>query len=233
MFAVNHAATALLLKKRWRNAPLLWLLLSVQALEIAWVVLNAFGVEQTTTEDRVRFVGDIHLSHMPYSHSLLGALVIAAAAWALARVAFKSYGIAFAIGIGVLSHIVLDLLTHAPDIAIVPWSDVKVGLGLYALAPSAAFFFELAYGVTCWWIFRGNFALLAVIVVFNLANVTMFVPELPGIEGLLAGRPEWLIALVAVQIAVTLALVGWLASRQLAARETGAAARASQPAQSV
>lgn len=217
MFAVNHAATALLLKKRWPDAPLLWLLLSVQVLEIGWVALNAFGVEQTTTEDRVRFVGDIHLSHMPYSHSLLAALVIAAAAWGLARFVFTSSGIALAIGIGVLSHIVLDLLTHAPDIAILPWSDVKIGLGLYAVSPLVAFFIELAYGVACWWIFRGSLALLTVIVLFNLANVTMFVPELAGIEALLAGRPEWIIALIAVQIAVTLALVGWLASRQTAA----------------
>ena len=54
----------------------------------------------------------------------------------------------------------------------------------------------------------------------------MFVPELPGIEGLLAGRPGWIVALVAVQIAVTLALVGWLASRQLIVREERRTARA-------
>jgi len=85
------------------------------------------------------------------------------------------------------------------------------------VSPLVAFFIELAYGVACWWIFRGSLALLTVIVLFNLANVTMFVPELAGIEALLAGRPEWIIALIAVQIAVTLALVGWLASRQTAA----------------
>ncbi len=188
-------------------------------LEIGWVLLNALGVEQTSTEDRVLFVGHIHLSHMPYSHSLLAALLLAAAAWVMARTVSESSGIALAIGSGVLSHIVLDLLTHAPDIAITPWSDLKVGLGLYAVSPLVAFFLEFAYGVACWWIFRGSRGLLAVIVVFNLAYVTMFVPELAGIEGLLAGRPGWIVALVAVQIAVTLALVGWLTSRQLNARE--------------
>jgi hypothetical protein len=71
MFAVNHAATTLLLKKRWPDVPLVWLLLSVQILEIGWVLLNVLGVERTTTEAEVRYVGDIHLSHMPFSHSLL------------------------------------------------------------------------------------------------------------------------------------------------------------------
>lgn len=210
MFAVNHAATALLLKKRWTDAPLLLLLLSVQALEMLWVVLNALGVERTTTEARVRFVGDIHLSHMPYSHSLLGAVAIALVAWLLARRAHGS-SIALAIGLGVVSHIVLDLVTHAPDIAVAPWSDTKLGLGLYSLSPSVAFFVEFAYGVACWWLFHGSGALLAVIVAFNLANVSMFVPQIPGIERLLAGQPGWIVTLVAVQILVTLALVGWLA----------------------
>ena len=218
MFAVNHAATALLLKRRYRDAPLVWLLISVQALEILWVLFNAIGVERTTTDENVAFVGNIHLSYMPYSHSVFAAILIAGASWGLVRLAFRSSRIAVAIGIGVLSHIVLDLVTHAPDIAIVPWSDVKVGLGLYSTLPLLAFFLELAYGVACWWVFGGSRGLLAVIVVFTLANLTLFVPDLVGVEGQLAGRPLGIVGLVAVQIVVTLVLVGWLARRQLAVR---------------
>src|SRR5206468_10711336 len=37
------------------------LLVSVQAMELAWVGLNYLGVERTTTEPAVRSVADIHL----------------------------------------------------------------------------------------------------------------------------------------------------------------------------
>jgi hypothetical protein len=36
MFAVDHAATALLLKRRYPSVPIAPLLLAVQAMEIAW-----------------------------------------------------------------------------------------------------------------------------------------------------------------------------------------------------
>jgi hypothetical protein len=58
MFAINHAATALLLKRRFPDVSLLTLLLSVQAMEFAWVVLNYVGVERTGTDTVVRYGTD-------------------------------------------------------------------------------------------------------------------------------------------------------------------------------
>ena len=43
MYAINHAATALLFKKRYPDVRLLWLLLAVQFVEALWVVLNYLG----------------------------------------------------------------------------------------------------------------------------------------------------------------------------------------------
>ena len=54
MFAINHAATALIFKRRFEDVSLVALLLSVQAMEFAWVALNYLGVERTTTEPIVR-----------------------------------------------------------------------------------------------------------------------------------------------------------------------------------
>ena len=62
MFAVDHAATALLIKRRYPSVSMVPLLVSVQAMELAWVGLNYLGVERTTTEPAVRSVADIHLS---------------------------------------------------------------------------------------------------------------------------------------------------------------------------
>jgi hypothetical protein len=65
VFAVDHAATSLLLKRRYPTAPMVPLLLSVQAMELAWVLLNYLGLERTTTEPVVQSVADIHLAYMP------------------------------------------------------------------------------------------------------------------------------------------------------------------------
>ena len=213
MFAINHAATALLLKRRFPRAPLGWLLVSVQAMELLWVALHFIGVERTHTEPVVRSVGDIHLAHMPFSHSLAGALVLAAGAWLLVRVG-RHRSVALAVAIGVASHFILDLVTHAPDLPLFPGSDTRLGLGLYAAWPVLGFLVELAYSLLVWRVWRGDLALLVAFVGFNLANLTMFLPGVAGLESLLAGRPLAIVGLVAAQIVVTAVVVHRLARRQ-------------------
>src|SRR5215218_8821337 len=99
MFAVDHAATALLLKRRHPSVPIAPLLLAVQAMEIAWVVLNYLGVERTTTSRVVRSVADIHLTWMPYSHSVATALGAALLAWVVIEFALGRRELGRAVGL--------------------------------------------------------------------------------------------------------------------------------------
>ncbi|MBI3523910.1 MAG: hypothetical protein HY066_05175 [Betaproteobacteria bacterium] len=212
MFAINHAATALIIKQRYPKVPLMWLLLSVQFVEILWVLFNYLGIERTSTEAVVNTVSEIHLEYMPYSHSIASSLLFAWIAWFIIGKLYKQRDAAVAIAIGILSHIVLDVLTHTRDISIIPFLlDQKVGIGLYAM-PLAAFFVETAYGLFCWWIFRGGKALLVTILVFNLSNISFFSEALRGPEVLMANHPMWIVTAVALQIVITLVLV-WLFAR--------------------
>jgi hypothetical protein len=210
MFAIDHAATALVIKRKFPDAPLPLLLLSVQLMELLWVALNLAGVERVTTEPAVHSVADVHLAYMPWSHSVGTMLAVALLVWLAARAAGQPW-LGLALGLGVASHLVLDLLTHDHDLAWAPGLGGHLGLGLYGAAPMAAFVVELAYGVLCWWIYRGGRALLAVIIGFNLANVTFFSAAIPGPEELLANRPTAVVLVVLAQILVTLLLVGRLA----------------------
>ena len=211
MFAINHAATALVLKKRYPKAPLVWLLLSVQFIEILWVLFNFIGIERTSTDAVLNTVSDIHLEYMPYSHSIASSLIFALAAWFMAAKVSRQPAAAVAVAVGVFSHIVLDVLTHTRDIAIIPFLlDQKVGIGLYAV-PLLAFFVETVYGLLCWRIFRGSKALLATILVFNVADLSFFSVALKGPEVLMAHHPLWLVTAVAFQIVITLVLVGLFA----------------------
>ena len=217
MFAVDHAATALLLKRRYPSVPIAPLLLAVQAMELAWVAFNYLGLERTTTERVVRSVADIHLAWMPYSHSVMTALGGAVLAWVGIEFGMGRRALGRAVGIGIASHLALDLLTHAHDIVLWPGRiSPRLGLGLYDAAPMAAFVVEMVYGVVCWWIYRGGRWLLALVVLGNLANLSLFSAAIPGPEGFLAGRPLMVVTLIALQIIVTLVLTGLLAARKQA-----------------
>ena len=209
MFAADHAATALLIKRRYPTVSMAPLLISVQAMELAWVALNYLGVERTTTEPTVRSVADIHLAYMPYSHSVATVTAAALGAWWIIDRGLGRRALGLAVAIGIASHLVLDIATHAPDIALWPGSPFpELGLGLYAGAPAAAFVVELLYGVLCWWIYRGSAALVAVVVVGNLANVSFFFASIPGPEQILAGHPMLVVTVVFAQIVTMLILVG-------------------------
>lgn len=211
MFAINHAATALIIKKEFIHVPMVWLLISVQFMEILWVILNFLGVERTTTEKEVRYVGDIHLSFMPFSHSILTMISVALLAWLVLSKGLGLPGAGIAIGIGVISHLILDLITHSKDMVIAPsMKSPKIGLGLYAKYPAVAFILEIGYGIVCWWIYKGSWALLSIIVVFNLANISMFFSAVTGIEKYMANRPRLITTVILAQILVTLTLVGVL-----------------------
>jgi len=214
MFAVDHAATALLIKRRFPSVALTPMLLSVQAMELAWVGFNYLGIERTTTEAQVRSVADIHLAYMPFSHSVATAAGGALLAWLVVEKGLGRPLLARAIGIGILSHLVLDLVTHARDIALWPGSAVPaLGLGLYDHASMWGFALEMAYGVLCWGVYRGSRPLLAMIVLGNFANITLFSAAIPGPERYLAGHPLMVVTVVFVQIVATLALIGMLATR--------------------
>ncbi len=222
MFAINHAATALPLKRAFPGAPLIPLLISVQFLEVLWVALNYAGVEITTTEPVVRSVVDVHLAYMPFSHSIasavLIALVVALAAWRWWGP--KATGLALAAGI--LSHLVLDLVTHSPDIALAPFvSGPEVGLGAWTI-PAAGLAVELGWGVFCWLVFGGGWGLLGAIVLFNGANIPFLFPQISGPEGVLAGRPALAVTFVLGQILITWVVVWWLARRRASQLEGGA-----------
>ena len=125
MFAADHAATALLIKRRYPTVSMAPLLISVQAMELAWVALNYLGVERTTTEPTVRSVADIHFAYMPVL--AFGCYRDGCRSWRFVGIVDRGLGrraLGLAVAIGIVSHLVLDIATHAPDIALWPGSPV-------------------------------------------------------------------------------------------------------------
>ena len=211
MNAINHAATALIINRKWPGVPIIPVLLSVQLVEFLWVAFNLLGVEVTTTEPQVRALNDIHLAYMPYSHSIAATVFLAFAVWVVVSKLFNKPAWGLALAVAVSSHLVLDLATHVHDIALAPGIESpKFGSGLYGV-PLLALVVETIYGVWCWWVFRGSKALLATIVVFNLAALSFYSSAIPGPEQLLAGQPKIFAAIIGVHIIVGLVAIGFFA----------------------
>lgn len=214
MYAISHAATALVLKRRYPEAPIWPLLISVQLVELLWVGLTFAGIEHFAIDgDHVR------LDFLPYSHSLVSGLGLGLVTWAVAAFIFGQRRLGVALALGVVSHILLDAIHHEPDIHLLPVAGGPVfGLNLQSL-PLADLLVELAYGWVCWWLFGGRRGLLGAIVVFNLLDIPLMFPQ-PGTGAMLSAHPAILPALILVQIVASWVVVWWLSSPREAPRDS-------------
>jgi|SoiMetStandDraft_2_1073263.scaffolds.fasta_scaffold24034_3 hypothetical protein len=200
MYAITHASTALILKRRFRVREIWPLLVSVQAIELLWAVFVYVGIEY------VRYSPDrVHLDFLPYSHSVATTAAVALIGWVFYRYGRRRPALAVAVAAGVMSHVVLDLVHHEPDIALLPMAaGPRFGFNLQGW-PLADLIVEILFGAMCWFVAGGSRALLIAIVALNLANIPFMFPR-PGTGAVLARRPAVLPTVILVQIVLT-----WLA----------------------
>ena len=119
--------------KSFRPAIPLWLLfIAVQLVDVAWAVLVLLGIEKVRIVPGITASNPLDLYYMPYTHSLVAAILWSVAAGVLVRplrgVATRSAAVW--IGAAVFSHWVLDFLVHRPDLPLYD-DTMKVGLGLW------------------------------------------------------------------------------------------------------
>ncbi|GJL95340.1 MAG: hypothetical protein DHS20C05_17450 [Hyphococcus sp.] len=111
---------------------------AVQFLDILWSPFVLLGIEHVRIVENFTASNHFDLYHMPYTHSLLMALVwsvLAGGAYGLLRKRTGMYG-AIMIGALVFSHWIFDFITHKPDLEL--WfGGPKVGLSLWDNRPLA------------------------------------------------------------------------------------------------
>ena len=90
------------------------------------------GIEKVRIVPGITAANPLDLYYMPYTHSLVAALMWSVAAAVVCRLVFrwKGWGAAAWVGAAVLSHWVLDWLVHRPDLPLYG-NTAKVGLGLW------------------------------------------------------------------------------------------------------
>ena len=119
------------------------LLLASQLIDLLWPTLLLVGVERVAITPGITRVVPLDFTHYPISHSL-AAVLLWAVLFGVAYQALRRYPRgALVCGLAVVSHWLLDLLTHRPDLPLAPGSDARVGLGLWGSLP-ATLLVELA-----------------------------------------------------------------------------------------
>ncbi|MGH7537795.1 MAG: hypothetical protein ACREMF_04105 [Gemmatimonadales bacterium] len=131
---VGHYGISFAAKKVNAAIPLWILFIAVQLLDVAWAPLVLLGVEKVRIVPGITATNPLDLYYMPYTHSLVAALLWSAGAFALYRLAGPGSrnGSALLVAVAVFSHWVLDFLVHRPDLPLYD-NTVKVGLGLWNL----------------------------------------------------------------------------------------------------
>lgn len=129
---IGHFALAFAAKRVAPTVSLGTLFLAAQLADLVWPVLVLLGIEQVEVRPGATAFTPLDFIHYPYSHSLLALLgwaIAFAVAYAVARRA--RIGVALTIAALVLSHWVLDFVTHRPDMPLTLGGASRVGLGLW------------------------------------------------------------------------------------------------------
>jgi len=140
---VGHYGVSFAAKKCDPEIPLWVLFVAVQLLDVAWAPFVLLGIEKVRIVPGITASNPLDLYYMPYTHSLVAALVWSGAAFALyALIARRKQpgGAALIVAAAVFSHWILDLAVHRPDLPLYD-NAAKVGLGLWNF-PAPAFALE-------------------------------------------------------------------------------------------
>lgn len=141
---VGHYSVSFAVKAVRPKIPLWVLFVAVQAVDVGWGLLILLGVEKARYVPGFTEAFPLDLYFMPYTHSLLAALLWALAGALLYFAWRRRDGLAAAalVGVAVLSHWFLDFPMHPGDLPLFDEAH-KVGLGLWNHA-FAATVLELA-----------------------------------------------------------------------------------------
>ena len=112
------------------------LFLAAQFADLLWPTLLLMGVEEVRIDPGITVVTPLDFVHYPYSHSLIAMVAWGAVfgiVYKLARSSRPSQALLLAAL--VVSHWVLDLVMHRPDLPLTLGGSQRYGLGLWSSLP--------------------------------------------------------------------------------------------------
>ena len=201
---VGHFALAFGAKKYTPQVSLGVLFLACQLADLLWPNLVLLGLERFEIDPGNTAMTPLSFVHYPYSHSLIALLVWGALFGALYSLLNRA-GIKTAVIIAglVLSHWVLDVVTHRPDMPITLGDSMRIGFGLWNY-PVLAVITEMLLFAAGVWLYAahtaardrvgsiGFWALVVFLLFVYSANI--FSPPPPSVDAVAwSAQAMWLI----------------------------------------
>ena len=174
---IGHFAPALAARAASPDAPRLGtLFVAAQLVDLAFFTFALVGVENMRVVPGITAINPMDLYDMPYTHSLVGTSVWAIGLGIVVWWWLRSSAAAAWAAMVVLSHWLLDLIVHRPDLTIAG-TPPKLGLGLWNY-PAIEMPLELGLVALSFWFYlsrtRGPVGpaliLLAVMLAFQAIN---------------------------------------------------------------
>jgi hypothetical protein len=200
---IGHFALGFSAKKVAPKPSLGTLFLATQFIDLLWPLMLLFGWEQVMIDPGNTVVTPLNFIHYPISHGFLSVLIWGVLLGGIYGTLKKDFKTGLWLGLLVVSHWVLDLLTHRPDLPLLPGLDFKVGLGLWnsllgtilvegGLFAAGVYLYVTstqAKNKTGRWALWG---LVAFLIITYLAN--LFGPPPPAVEPIVyIGLLQWLL----------------------------------------
>ncbi len=193
---IGHLGVALALKRVDKTLSLGLLFIAVQLVDMIFIFNILLGIERVNLISGTTAASSLEYVYYPFSHGLVANLVWAGAIYIIFRmIPTKSSSpksrVALVMGVAVLSHFLLDVIVHNPDLPLFGDNSYKVGLGLwnYALASYVVEGLFLLGGL---WIylksttgktFAGKYGMtIFTLYPLTLSAMIMFGPPMPNIE---------------------------------------------------
>jgi hypothetical protein len=201
---LGHFAVALAAKRVAPRVSLGTLMFAAQWVDLLWPALLLLGWERVRIDPSQSGFNPLVFAHYPISHSLISVIGWGALLGGAYFLLMREVRAALLVGGLVISHWLLDLVVHRPDLPLLPDGQLKVGFGLWASTPAtlvvelglfalgALLFVGATPGARRWplWL------LLSFLLVVYLAGA--FGPPPPSADAIAwVGLSQWLIVLAA------------------------------------
>ncbi len=149
---IGHIAVGLVAKRVAPKASLGTLLMAAEFTDLLWPVFLLLGWEQVAIVPGNTAVNPLLFGSYPLSHSLLADVGWAALFAGIYRMVRRDSKGAIVLALVVLSHWVLDVISHTPDMPLYPGGDTYWGWGLWNSLP-ATVVVELAMFAAGLWVY--------------------------------------------------------------------------------
>jgi hypothetical protein len=181
------------------------LFLAAQLVDLVLPTMLLAGVEEIVIAPGATRVTPLDFTKYPITHSLL-AVVLWASAFAVVYFLVRRYQRgAWVSAAAVLSHWILDLLSHGPDLPLAPGSSARFGFGLWnSLAATLAVELTI-FSIGVWMYVRSTraldrtgsialWSLVGFLLVIYFSN--LFGPPPPSVTAFaLVGQAQWLLVI--------------------------------------